>query len=317
MNVTLRQLRVFQSVAETRNFSRTGERIGLTQPAVSRAIVELESGLGVRLLDRTTREVLLTEAGRSLASRLERALDELDGVLSEVAGLADADGGKVRVASAPTLSAYLMPACIATCAREAPRVRFMLVDDSQRDVLQSVRDGEVDFGVVVEPLSLEGLHYESILRDPFVLIAPPGHELLRSRSVPWRALDGCSLVLLDANSGSRRYIDAALARHRATCTVAQQLSHITTVFRMIEAGIGLSVMPALSVPVTGLPGLEVRPLRPRLERTVMLVRRANRALSPVAERVWNLVSATVRARSAGVLNRPGIAGGLQVRARPT
>jgi DNA-binding transcriptional LysR family regulator len=304
MNVTLRQLRVFRSVAQTRNFSRTGEQIGLTQPAVSRAIVELESGLGVRLLDRTTREVLLTDAGHSLASRLERALDELDGVLFHVAGLADADRGKVRVASAPTLSAYLMPDCIAACSSEAPRVRFMLFDDSQRDALQSVRDGEVDFGVVVEPPSLEDLHYEPILDDPFVLIAPPGHELLRSRSVHWRALDGRSLVLLDANSGSRRYIDEALARHHVTCTIEQQLSHITTVFRMVEAGIGLSVMPALSVPAAGLPGLEVRQLQPRVERTVMLVRRANRALSPVAARVWNLVGATVRTRFASVPSPP-------------
>jgi len=294
MNVTLRQLRVFRSVAETRNFSRTGELVGLTQPAVSRAIFELESGLGLRLLDRTTREVTLTEAGRSLAARLERALDELDATLLDVAGLADADGGKVRVASSPTLSAYLMPACIAACARDAPRVRFMLLDRIQRDVLENVRNGEVDFGVVVEPPSLDDLHCEPILHDPFVLVVPRAHALARARAVRWQALDGSPLVLLDAASGSRRYIDDALAAHGAACTVEQQLGHATTVFRMVEAGIGLSVMPALAVPPGGLPGLAVRPLLPRIERTVMLVRRSHRALSPVAQRVWELVSATVR-----------------------
>jgi DNA-binding transcriptional LysR family regulator len=296
MNVTLRQLRVFQSVARSRNFSRTGEAVGLTQPAVSRAIGELEHAMGLRLLDRTTREVALTEAGRSLAARLDRVLDELDATLDDIAGLADAEGGKVRVASSPTLSAYLMPGCIAACARAAPRVRFLLLDRIQQDVLASVRGGEVDFGVVVEPPEVDDLDCEGILRDPFVLVTPQQHRFARSASVRWKALDGASLVLLDNASGSRRYVDEALARHGVSCKVEQELGHPTTVFQMVEAGIGLTVMPRLAVPPAGLPGLAVRPLLPRLERTVMLVRRHDRALSPVAERVWRIVSDTVRSR---------------------
>jgi DNA-binding transcriptional LysR family regulator len=296
MNVTLRQLRVFQSVARSRNFSRTGEAVGLTQPAVSRAIGELEHAMGLRLLDRTTREVALTEAGRSLAARLDRVLDELDATLDDIAGLADAEGGKVRVASSPTLSAYLMPGCIAACARAAPRVRFLLLDRIQQDVLASVRGGEVDFGVVVEPPEVDDLECEGILRDPFVLVTPQQHRFARSASVRWKALDGASLVLLDNASGSRRYVDEALARHGVSCKVEQELGHPTTVFQMVEAGIGLTVMPRLAVPPAGLPGLAVRPLLPRLERTVMLVRRHDRALSPVAERVWRIVSDTVRSR---------------------
>ena len=296
MNVTLRQLRVFQSVARTRNFSRSGEAVGLTQPAVSRAILDLERGLGLRLLDRTTREVALTEAGRSLVARLARALDELDATLADVAGLADADGGKVRVASSPTLSAYLLPDCIAACARAAPRVRFLLLDRIQQDVLESVRGGEVDFAVVVEPRELDDLHCEAILHDPFVLVTPASHRLARAASVRWKALAGESLVLLDGASGSRRYIDDALERHGTPCRIEQELSHPTTVFQMVRAGIGLTVMPRLAVPPGGLPGLAMRPLLPRLERTVMLVRRHDRALSPVAERVWRIVSETVRGR---------------------
>ncbi|HEX7639655.1 MAG TPA: LysR family transcriptional regulator [Burkholderiaceae bacterium] len=296
MNVSLRQLRVFRSVTETRNFSRTGELVGLTQPAVSRAIVELERALGLRLLDRTTREVELTEAGRALAARLARALDELDATLADVAALADADGGKVRVASAPTLSAWLMPDCIAACARRAPRVRFVLLDRIQQDVLESVRGGEVDFGMVVEPPRTDDLHVEPLLHDPFVLVLPERHRLARTATVRWKSLAGVPLVLLDSASGSRRYIDAALARAGVVADVAQELGHPTTAFRMVETGLGLTVMPALAVPPGGLPGLAVRPLLPQVQRTVTLVRLAHRALTPVAQRVWELVAATVRAR---------------------
>ncbi|MES2361676.1 MAG: LysR family transcriptional regulator [Pseudomonadota bacterium] len=297
MNVTLRQLRVFLSVAGGRNFSRAGDEVGLSQPAVSRSIVELESQLGLRLLDRTTREVVLTEAGQSLAARLERLIEELDQTLQDVAGLASARGGKVRVASSPTLSANLMPACIAACARQAPAIQFMLLDRIQQDVLASVRSGEVDFGVVIEPSSAEDLYLETILIDPFVLVTPRAHPLAGKRSVRWTALDGESLVLLDHASGSRRLIDDALALNAAKCIVKQELGHPTTVFRMVEAGIGISVMPALGVPPSGLPGLVMRPLTPRVQRSIMLVRRRNRALSPLAEFVWKLVQATAKAGS--------------------
>jgi len=295
MNVSLRQLRVFRAVAAARNFSRAGQAVGLTQPAVSRAIVELEGQLGLRLLDRTTREVVLTEAGQSLAARLERVLDELDQALIDVQGLANARHGKVRVASSPTLSAQLMPACIAACARREPGIRLVLLDRIQQDVLDSVRGGEVDFGVVIEPSDHEDLHAEAILRDPFVLIVPPGHALAARRQVRWTALAGAPLVLLDHASGSRRLIDRALAEHGVQCEVVQELGHPTTVFRMVEAGIGISVMPALGVPPGGMAPLQVRPLVPTVRRDVMLVHRRNRAPSPLAQRVWGLIRETASA----------------------
>lgn len=292
MNITLRQLRVFRAVAASRNFSRAGDQIGLSQPAVSRSILELEAQLGLKLLDRTTREVALTEAGQSFAARLDRLLDELEQTLLEMQGMASARRGRVRVASSPTLSANLMPACIAACAREEPNIELVLLDRIQQDVLDSVRAGEVDFGVVIEPASQDDLHCETILRDPFCLVLPPGHRLAERKSVRWSALDGEAMVLLDHASGSRRLIDQALARHGASCAVQQQVGHPTTAFRMVEAGLGISVMPALAVPPAGLRSLAVRPLTPRIERAVMLVHRRNRAPAPLAQRVWQLIRQT-------------------------
>jgi len=294
MNVSLRQLRVFRAVAQARNFSRAGDEVGLTQPAVSRAIVELESQLGLKLLDRTTREVALTEAGQSLAARLERLLDELDQTLQDVRELAQARRGKVRVASSPTLSANLMPACIAACAAQEPDIQLVLLDRIQQDVLGSIRAGEVDFGVVIEPDAAEDLHCETIMRDPFVLVVPKDHALARKASVRWPALEALPLVLLDHASGSRRLIDAALASHGTPGHVVQELGHATTVFRMVEAGIGISVMPGLAVPPGGLGELVVRPLLPRVQRDIVLAHRRNRAPSPLAQRVWQLIRETAR-----------------------
>ena len=294
MNVTLRQLRVFRAAAQERNFSRAGAAVGLTQPAVSRSILELESQLGLKLLDRTTREVVLTEAGASLAARLDRVLDELDQTLQDVSGMASGRRGKVRVASSPTLSAHLMPACIAACARREPDIELVLLDRVQQDVLDSVRGGEVDFGVVIEPSAADDLQSETILVDPFVLVVAPDHAWARRRGVRWQELADRPLVLLDHSSGSRRLIDDALRAHGVVPRVAQQLGHPTTVFRMIEAGIGIGVMPALAAPPRGLAPLRVLPRAPRVQRRVMLVHRRNRVPSPLAQRVWRLIADVAR-----------------------
>lgn len=291
MNPSLRQLRVFQAVALHSSFTRAGDQVGLTQPAVSRCVTELEQHLGIKLLDRTTREVVLTEAGRSLAVRLQRVLEDLDSMLLDVRGLATQRQGRVRVASSPTLSANLLPECIAHCRQKHPGLELLLLDRMQHDALASVLSGEVDFGVVIEPEPgrSDELHAEPILSEPFCLVCPPTHRLARQRSVRWAALHGEPLVLLDHASGSRRLIDDALRGHGVQAPVAQEVGHVTTIFRMLDAGLGISVVPTLALPPAGLQGLEVRPLTPRVERAIVLVRRANRALAPVAEVAWALV----------------------------
>lgn len=301
MNVSLRQLRVFQAVAEFGNFTKAGAHVGLTQPAVSRCVTELEQQLDLKLLDRTTREVALTAPGRALAIQLERVLDDLDAVLQDVRGMATQRQGRVRVASSPTLSAYLLPECIARCHAEHPGLDLVLLDRMQNQALASVLAGEVDFGVVIDPGRLDGLHAEPIMTEPFCFVCPTSHPLARRRAgVRWSDLSGERLVLLDQASGSRRLIDEALLTHRVQAHVAQEVGHVTTIFRMLAAGLGVSIVPTLALPPEGLEGLAVRPLTPRVERQIMLVRRARRVLTPVADTAWQLVK---RVAAAGLARR--------------
>jgi DNA-binding transcriptional LysR family regulator len=288
MNISLRQLKVFQAVALLRNFSRAGARIGLSQPAVSRCIRDMEDELGLRLLDRTTREVELTEAGFKLSGALERLIDDLESVLLETRSSGEQHRGKVRVASAPTLSAGLMPEYISVSARRFPGITLVMRDQSQRLVLDSVRGGEVDFGLAIDPQEGGDLHVEQLMVDPFRLVCRADHPLARRATVPLSALDGEKLVLLDYSSGSRPLIDQALADARVRCEVVQEAGHLSTAFRMVEVGIGLSIVPALFLP-TEQSGLVSRPLRPQILRNILLVRRRNRSLSPAAEAVWRLM----------------------------
>jgi len=298
MNVSLRQMRVFLAVARDRNFSRAGVRVGLSQPAVSRSIRELEQQLGLRLLDRTTREVELTEAGVKLSGALDRLIDELESVLLEARSAGERHRGRVRVASAPTPSAALMPGYISASARRYPGITLMMRDQSQQLVLDSVRGGEVDFGLAVEPQQADDLHIEPIMDDSFRLVCRADHPLARRARVPWAALHGEKLVLLDYSSGSRPLIDRALAERGVRCEVVQEVGHPSTGYRMVEAGIGISVAPALFPPAAQ-SGLVSLVLTPRVSRGIVLLRRRHRSLSPAAEAVWRLMAETAPPAASG------------------
>ncbi|MCT4716648.1 LysR family transcriptional regulator [Enterobacteriaceae bacterium H18W14] len=289
MNYSLRQLRIFVAVAQAGSFSRAGEQIGLSQSAVSHSVKELENEIGVKLLDRTTREVVLTGAGLQLAGRLERLLEELNSTLLDVRSVGLQLSGTVRVAASQTISAHLMPQSIAAAALENPAIRFVLHDRPQQWVLQSIRQGEVDFGIVIDPIQAGDLDCEVVLSEPFLLLCRSDHPLAEMGHVPWQSLQGARLVLQDYASGSRPLIDDALARLGIDANIVQQIGHPATLYPMVEAGIGISVLPALALPLPEGRPLVVKRLTPVVERQLMLVRRKNRSLSLAAEAIWQVI----------------------------
>ena len=286
MNYSLRQLRIFVTVANARSFSRAGEMIGLSQSAVSHSVKELENQTGVRLLDRTTREVVLTEAGQQLALRLERLLDELNSTLRDVGRLGQQLSGTVRVAASQTISAHLIPQCIAEGNHRYPEIDFVLHDRPQQWVLESIRQGDVDFGIVIDPGQVE---CESVLSEPFLLLCRDDDPLAALPDVRWQSLQGAHLVLQDYASGSRPLIDSALMNQGVKAAIVQEIGHPATLFPMVEAGIGISVLPALALPLPQGSRLAVKRLTPVVERKLMLVRRKNRSLSGAAQAIWEVV----------------------------
>ncbi|MDR7008223.1 LysR substrate-binding domain-containing protein [Paraburkholderia strydomiana] len=289
MNVTLRQLRVFIEVARLQSFSRAGDEIGLTQSAVSRCVRELEGEIGLKLIDRTTREVQLTDVGGNLVASVSRLLIDLDDALREIREIGEQRRGRVVVAASPTVACRLMPGVLASCSERFPHIALGLRDDVQSDVVRKVKSGEVDFGMVIGPFAADDLLSESLMTDSFCLVCRDDHPLARQKEIGWADLEGQPLVMLDYASGSRPIIDAVMHEYGVNANVVQELGHSATVFGLVEAGIGVSVLPWLALPLPAGAALAARPLVPRAERTVELVRRRDRSLSPAAEAVWDLI----------------------------
>ena len=289
MNYTLRQLRTFVAVAHHGGFSQAGQAIGLSQSAVSHSIKELEAEIGVRLLDRTTREVKLTEAGHQLASRMERLLEEMNTTLLDIRSYGEQRSGTVRIAASQTISAHLMPQCLASSQENFPDIKVILHDRVQQWVLQSVRNAEVDFGIVIGPLNDADFSCLAILDEPFLLLCRNDDPLASVEQAQWAMLNQRVMVLQDYASGSRVLIDAALRTQDVDVEVVQEIGHPATLFPMVEAGIGISILPALALPLPAGRALTVRRLYPEINRSLTLIKRKNRSLTPAAEAIWQEV----------------------------
>jgi DNA-binding transcriptional LysR family regulator len=182
-----------------------------------------------------------------------------------------------------------MPQCLAASTEHFPDIKVMLRDRPQQWVLQSIRNAEVDFGIVVGPLPEEDFETEAILDEPFLLLCRKDDPLAAQQTIHWQMLNQRQLVLQDYASGSRVLIDEALRVQQVQAEIVQEIGHPATLYPMVEAGIGISILPALALPLPEGRPLLVRRMVPEINRTIVLVRRKNRSLTPAAEAIWQEV----------------------------
>jgi len=287
MNVGLRQLKVFLAVAKHGSFSRAAEDIGSSQSAVSLAIRHVEAELGVKLLDRTTRQVRLTPVGETLVATGSRLLNELDTVLRELRDIGVQHRGTVSMACVPSIARSLMPKCIEHCTLKWPNVSFAIEDVAAKEVVQKAVRGEIEFGISSGLISESELDIHRLMTDPFLLVCRRDDVFAERKSVAWSQLGERSLVMLNNTSGSRQQIVDTLARLGIRANIALELAQPSSVLGMVEVGLGVAVMPEMVAPYASHPTLTTRPLtRPVASRNILLFKRKDRSLSPAAQVVW-------------------------------
>jgi DNA-binding transcriptional LysR family regulator len=295
MNVNFRQLKAFLAVADLGSFTKAAEAIGLSQSATSITVRELEVELGLRLLDRTTRQVRLTDAGEKLAATGARLIGELEACLLEIRDIGEQRRGRVLVACVPSIASSLMPEWLLAAQSRLPHVQVELRDDSAAEVCRRVGLGEIEFGVTGGPGEVPGLLCSQLMTDPIHLVCQRGHRLARKRVIDWAELNGEKMVMLGSTSGSHDLIHQHLLQLKVNVEVVLELAQPSSVLRMVESGMGISLMPRLAVSLEHRPSIVARPFaKPSLSRSIMAVRRADRSLSPAANAFWELIHELTR-----------------------
>jgi DNA-binding transcriptional LysR family regulator len=274
----LRHLRYFAAVAEEQNFRRAAERLRVAQPALSAQVKALEDELGVHLLERTTRSVKLTHAGRvfleetravlAAAARAERRAKRAE------QGLV----GTLRLGIiAPAANAWLAE-ILRNFRRLFPRVQLSMSDLTSVEQLRRLRSGELDVGLLRPPVGLPELEYRFVEQSRQVLAAPSGHRLARKHQLAWKDFDGEELVMLHPTQ-QHGYYDAFLAACARAGAKPRPLHYaydIQTKMWLIAAGFGVAPTTATLAEVKR-PGLVYRPLPPGLPpvQTVLAWRRGD------------------------------------------
>ncbi|WP_119154067.1 LysR family transcriptional regulator [Caldimonas tepidiphila] len=300
MNPSLRQLRAFVAVAEAGSFTEAARRLHLTQSALSVLVRELERELGVRLLDRHTRQVRLSDAGREFEPQVRRLLRELEAAVEGVAQLRDKKRGSVRIAAPQLMACTLMPRVIAAYARRFPEIRVRLADTAPEQMLARLQDGEADLAVGPDLVTEGEVRREPLVRDRHWLICPPGHALARGESVCWRELAPHPLIA--PTRDFMRRVMPELAAHEPGLEVqpVHEASYMSTALGMVQAGLGVTVCPTYAAPLVRAFGLEMRALvEPVFYREVCLYMPAGRSLSPAADSFAEFLSEHVKGEEAG------------------
>ena len=290
MNISTRQLRAFLSLASERSFTRAAVASHLSQPAFSALIKQLEDGLGLRLFDRSTRHVALTADGAAFETAAQRVLAEVDSALAGVRDRAALHLGRVSIALLPSLAADWLPGVLAGFRAEHPGVELQVADVLSEPCLDRVRNGQADFALAATRADTPELRAELFCSDDFHLVCPVGHPLAQLADPRPKDLAAWPFLHLSRTSSVRQYIDAAT--HPLPLPAVLEVEQLATVAGMVRAGLGVSVVPALTLYQFRQPGLATVPLRwPGLKRRIYLVRRRERSLSAAAQAFYDWVMA--------------------------
>lgn len=283
MNVTLRQLRAFVAVAEAQHFTRAGERLGLSQSSVSTLVRELEENLGLRLFDRHTRMLRLTQAGAEILPLARRAMSDLDHVIGSASELSTLGRGRVSIAAASLQAAMLLPRFIRRFCDEYPGVKVALHDVTEHEVIEQVRRGEVDFGLGSSAATHQDIAARVLTSDEFVAVMPADHALPRHRTLQWHMLTDLPLIGPPPGNAVRGQLDFALAREGISLIRRYEVALPLTILGMVEGGLGIAVMTSAMSRLAHMLGLVTRQVTdPLIRREISLLFHAERSLSPAA-----------------------------------
>jgi LysR family transcriptional regulator, carnitine catabolism transcriptional activator len=245
--VTMRQLRAFVAVAQEGSITRAAQRLFLTPSALSMLIASLEGELSVRLFERTTRRVSLSDAGAQLLPSIKTMFENLDVAVDGLRRLADRHAHRFTMATSPLLASTLIPHLMASFEKKFPRIRVELLDLPVEAIAESVRSGHADFGICTADLHAQDLHSTLLYQDRLVLACPPGHPLAALGEVTWAGLRGEALVLLRQSSSLRTLVQAGFAKIGESVEPAYEVAHVATAVGMVRSGLGISILPSFAL----------------------------------------------------------------------
>ncbi|MEE4730224.1 LysR family transcriptional regulator [Pseudomonas alliivorans] len=280
----VKQLRAFLAVAQYLSFAQAGERLNLSQPALSLTIKSLEEDLGGQLLTRTTRNVSLTPEGETLLPLARQLLADWDNTEELLRQRFTLQMGRVSIAAMPSFAGNLLPGALKTFRERYPRVNVAVHDVVNEQVLEMVRHRRVELGIGFEPESSNALSFTPFYMDRFVAVVSKQSPLAGREEVSWAELLNEDFIALQRPSAVRLLLEHAIESQHGKLSVAFESHQLSTIGRMVANGLGVSAVPSLCIEQMRELGARCVPLvEPRIERRIGLMMLADHKLSAAAQ----------------------------------
>ncbi|MES9946336.1 MAG: LysR family transcriptional regulator [Candidatus Thiodiazotropha sp.] len=290
MHTTLRQMRVFTTVARHLNYTRAAQELHLSQPAVSMQVKQLEESVGLPLFEQTGKRIQLTEAGREVhdyGRTIFKTFEEMEEVLSSLKGL---DTGHLDISVASTVN-YFAPRLLAAFSRKFPGIDLRLDVSNRKRLMELLQTNETDIVLMGRPPKDIDLEYEPFMDNPLVVIAPPGHPLQTEKKIPIERLEQEVFIMREAGSGTRLAMERYFAEQGINIRTGMQMTRNEAIKQAVRAGMGLGVVSAhtieLEVETGRLVILDIEGLP--IQRHWYMVYRKTKRLSPAAKAFHDFV----------------------------
>lgn len=290
INFELGELQAFIAVAAKLNFKAAAEGLFISQPALSRRIDKLEQSLNVRLLERTTRRVALTDTGLHFLEHAKSALEELELAMRGLSERTERRNALVTVACVPSVANHLLPGILVDFAASHPHTRIKVIDEGAQTVLAHVVAGSADFGLNFIGTQEPDIEFHPIDQERYLLAMLTSHPYAKRESVAWNELVDEKLISVAASSGNRILLDHALARVKKRPRVFYETNHVAGAMGMVEAGLGVAAVPSLTLSGDAHPSVIGVPLvKPAVTRTLGLISRKGGQLQPAAAALYDAI----------------------------
>ena len=296
--MNLRDLRYLVALAEHRHFGRAAEASFVSQPTLSTQIKKLEDELGVALVERTPRKVLLTEVGREIAQRARDVLNEVEQIRAIARRTLDPESGTVRLGIFPTLGPYLLPHVVPRIRDRFPRLELLLVEEKSEVILKQLREGRLDAGILAQPIHDDQLHAEFLFEEPFLLAVPEGHAFARRKALDVDDLSDQSLLLLEDGHCMRDQALQVCQLSGAGEKSGFRATSLETLRQMVAANVGITLLPTLSIkpPVARSENIHLLQFRGEVpSRRIAMFWRKSSAMAPFLKNLSGIFSTLPRA----------------------
>lgn len=278
-NLGVSHLRCIVAVADCKGFTAAAAALNIGQSSLSRTVAEAERRLKVSLFTRTTRNVELTADGREVSEYARRMLAAFDDGLRDIEGFLTGDRGSVTVACLPSIAATFLPPHVVAFRETHPDVRLYIKDGLLETALSAVRAGAVDLAIVATSGPLAGLQQERIGLDSFYCAVPRTHRFATKDYLEWADLSGQPFIAFGPDSSIEGPVRRALEDAEVVLGPVVQAQNVGAVAGLVAAGLGITAVPELVLPMISFAGLAHIPLRPTVQRKISIVQLAGRRQS--------------------------------------